>query len=947
MMHRRMYVLGITLLMLFSILPAGTPTVPHLYAAPGRAVEPAADIPSTSVVSTITGYAAPEVFGTATYRSSNLQLQSSSTFTYGAATRLRFTTDGDCSKISDTAIRCRPGTTCLEVDTDYRFDVTATATGFIHAITSTSEQPVNQTVELMYPATFKYIGADIPPDSHTQNTLYWNRPDTTSFAAEITFDVTRCTTAPDTMLVLDGSTSISTNGFRQMQDFAQNLVNTVTIGPDAARFGIVQFGTQGSGRLEVPLSDSASGLASAIDDLRLMRGATDIQEGLALARTELEAKQRAGVPQVIVLLTDGAHNQSGNPVDEAHLAWQSGIHILTVAVGGADRDHLKAIATNPNYLFTVSDFNGLSVILNTLVQDVCNPDGAGPGEDTKPESLTVRSIEPNEGSHDAAITSIIAGTGFDTTSVPNVQLRNAAGRYDLETITVESDTVLQATIPAGLAPGSYELIVTNPDGQHATLANAFTVSAREPVISRVIPAAGYTDQDNEVMVSGRNFATGVSLHLGPTTLNTTRASGTLLRAIVPAGFDTGTYTMTVTNPDGQSAELAYAYTVLDADSNNDLLGYSHELWVNPVTPRVGEAAEVGLFVHRLGGKAVLRDVTVEFRRDTVDGTVLGRSSVPFLDPPDSVDSTIPLEVTFDQAETVDLYAIIDPDNLVPEETERTNVVSRTVTVGPPTADRTVPLIQRILVDGAAGASVSVPNATVDITASDPQPNPSGMQSIHIIEYVYNAGAGQWVPVVQSGWLPYGQTPDSYRWSLLPLVGMHYVQVRAVDQAGNISIGKAQQLANYQPTAQQIERRETHTYRYNVADGQQVQISLEVLSGDADLYVWSSRDDQSARVSNLDGSVNEQVIVPAGEVVPGVYQVEVYGYTTAQYRLTAEIGAPSVQLQAAPAVGGKSPTKNKPTAPVVPVSSVPDERAGIPPAPAISAGSSIYLPLVVR
>jgi hypothetical protein len=156
---------------------------------------------------------------------------------------------------------------------------------------------------------------------------------------------------------------------------------------------------------------------------------------------------------------------------------------------------------------------------------------------------------------------------------------------------------------------------------------------------------------------------------------------------------------------------------------------------------------------------------------------------------------------------------------------------------------------------------------MDITANDPQPNASGMQSIHIIEYVYNAGAGQWVPVVQSGWLPYGQTPDSYRWSLLPLVGMHYVQVRAVDQAGNISIGKAQQLVNYQPTAQQIKRRETHTYRYNVADGQQVQISLEVLSGDADLYVWSSREDQSARVSNLDGSVNEQVIVPAG-TAPG-------------------------------------------------------------------------------
>jgi hypothetical protein len=915
--------------------------------------EPAADIPSQSIVSTITRYEAPEVFGTATYRYTDMNLQSSATLTYDAATRLSFTTDGDCSKISDTAIRCKPGTTRLVVDTDYRFDVTATDTGFIHPITSTTDQLRNLTVQLIYPATFKYISADVPPDDHAQDTkiLYWNRPNSTSFAANITFDLNKCFTALDAVLVLDGSTSISHSQFDQMRDFARKLVQDFKISPDHVRIGVSQFEGQGLGREEIGLSGDQAAIDAALASMRQIRAwrGTDIQEGLALGRAELEANKRQDVPQAIILLTDGEHNQPGDPVVEAKLAWDSGIHILAVAVGsGADSNLLQTIVTNPDYIFAVSDFSRLPLIKDTLVAEVCKPIGDGPDNGSgEKEELSATSIEPSEGYNDATINAVVSGSGFDTNTGPALQLRNADGQYDLTDITVDSKTALQATIPAGLPSGTYELIVTNPDGKSVTLPNAFTALAREPVITKVVPAAGYNDQDNELMVYGQNFADGAGVQLGTTTLNTTRASGTLLHAIVPSGFDTGTYDMTVTNPDGQSAELANAYTVLDANSNNDLLGYSHELWVNPLTPRVGETAEIGAFVHRLGGKRVLENVTVEFRRDSVTGTLLGRSTVPFLDPPTSKDSTIPLEVTFTQAETFDLYAIIDPDNAVIEDTELNNVISRTLTVGPPTADRTVPVVQNITVDGTRGASLDVPNATVGIEANDPQPNPSGMQSVHVIEYVYNVGAAQWVPVVQSGWLDYGQTPDDYQWSLLPLPGMHYLQVRAVDQAGNISIGKAQQLANYEPSAEKIQRRETHTYRYNVADGQQLQINLEVLSGDADLYVWSSRDDQSARVSNLEGSVNEQVIVPASEVVPGVYQVEVYGYTAAEYRLTAEIGAPAAQLQAAPAVGGESPNKNTPTAPIVPVSSVPDERAGIPPAPEISAGSSIYLPLVVR
>ncbi|NCC37651.1 MAG: hypothetical protein EOM24_37430 [Chloroflexia bacterium] len=223
-----------------------------------------------------------------------------------------------------------------------------------------------------------------------------------------------------------------------------------------------------------------------------------------------------------------------------------------------------------------------------------------------------------------------------------------------------------------------------------------------------------------------------------------------------------------------------------------------------------------------------------------------------------------------------------------------------------------------------------------------------MQALHVIEYVYNLGAGQWVPVVQSGWMPYSETPTGFNWTLLPVPGMHYLQVRAIDQAGNISIGRSQQLANYQPDTEQIGRRQTHVYRYLAEAGQQLTANLEVLSGDADLYVWSSRADQSARVSNLEGDANEQVIIPASEIVPGVYQVEVYGFTAARYRLSVALAAPASTRLRMRTGGGLAESKPLPTEPIAPVTSLPDERSGSVPPPVVNAtGNNVYLPLIRR
>ncbi|MBX0331181.1 carboxypeptidase-like regulatory domain-containing protein [Oscillochloris sp. ZM17-4] len=558
-------------------------------------------------------------------------------------------------------------------------------------------------------------------------------------------------------------------------------------------------------------------------------------------------------------------------------------------------------------------------------------------------SEIVQSLSPSEGvsSHTTRIS--VHGSDFATSPAPTARLSGSAGVFTLTTVTPQSATSFAATVPANLPPGIYDLIVMT-NGHTGALANAFTVLAPSPLITKATPTSGLNDRTTDLFVWGLNFADGAVVKLGSATLSATRINGTVLLATVPAGLSPNTYDLTVINPDSTQAQLTTAYTVLDAAGTqyDDLLSSGDQIWLAPAAPRANMPVQLGIFVQRDGGSTTLEDVMVEFRRDAIHGPLLGTATVPFLDSLTSNESTNPLEVTFSTAGDVTIYAIIDPEGAVAERTTANNVVSRTIVVAPATADQTIPVVQAISINGDSNTSVTTQDIMVGIDAIDPPPNASGVESVHIIEYVYNDGAQRWVPVAKSGWIPYTQTPDYYRWSLLPLPGMRYMQVRARDAANNISIGNARQLINYEVATDHIARDQTRIYRYNVAAGQSFSVNLEVLSGDADLYVWSSRTDQSARVSNQEGSASEQVVIPASEVVPGVYQVEVYGYSAAEYRLSTSNG-----LTLANAGGGLAASKAVPSAPVVPVADMPDERAGSVPPSELAGNYTVYLPLIAR
>ena len=168
----------------------------------------------------------------------------------------------------------------------------------------------------------------------------------------------------------------------------------------------------------------------------------------------------------------------------------------------------------------------------------------------------VTSIIPNSGPSNAPTDVAIGGAYFHP---------GATARLDgiaLLDVTCVSSTTLTATVQAGMATGIYTLTVSNIDGQSGMLADAFTVTAPAPALMSITPNSGPSDAPTDVTILGAHFQPTPTARLnGTALLDVTCVSSTTLGGTVPAGMAVGVYTLTVTNPDQQSATLTDAFTV--------------------------------------------------------------------------------------------------------------------------------------------------------------------------------------------------------------------------------------------------------------------------------------------------------------------------------------------------------------------------------------------------
>ena len=132
------------------------------------------------------------------------------------------------------------------------------------------------------------------------------------------------------------------------------------------------------------------------------------------------------------------------------------------------------------------------------------------------------------------------------------------------------------TAPAH-ASGPVDVVVTNPDGQTATLPGAFTYNAGPTIVS-VTPDSGPSAGGTTVTITGTGFGgPGTTVTVDGTSASLDGGSSTSVTFFTPSHV-AGTVDVVVSNPDGQQAVAAGAFTHRDGPT------------LQTITPSQGPAA---------------------------------------------------------------------------------------------------------------------------------------------------------------------------------------------------------------------------------------------------------------------------------------------------------------------------------------------------------------------
>jgi hypothetical protein len=205
-------------------------------------------------------------------------------------------------------------------------------------------------------------------------------------------------------------------------------------------------------------------------------------------------------------------------------------------------------------------------VTTTTMRTTTTPSGPAP---------EITSITPSAGATGTSVTiTNLAGNNF--VSGATVQLtgpgKSPISASDVQTIGTKITCVFNLN---GAATGKRNVVVTNPDGQSATLMDVFTVKEPGPVITGIDPFEGRIGEQLTISVSGSNFKDPARVYLvkGNTDLsgisetsitNVVVASSTQLtfHLSIPTGAPTGEWDVIVRNvADKQNSTPTRKFTI--------------------------------------------------------------------------------------------------------------------------------------------------------------------------------------------------------------------------------------------------------------------------------------------------------------------------------------------------------------------------------------------------
>ncbi|KAL8619706.1 hypothetical protein ACOMHN_025792 [Nucella lapillus] len=225
---------------------------------------------------------------------------------------------------------------------------------------------------------------DLPSSPTTPQVVESTTTTTTTTTPTTTTTVGTTTATPlpcekrevDLAFLLDASASEGNSNFRTQLDFVKNFVSYMDVGPHAMQIGLVTFDTNVHRQFFLNQYDDSASVISALGHVPYTSGTTYTQRALAYMRTSFFTPNngaRAGVPKVLVLLTDGQSTSPSQTEQEGAMLKQTGVHVIAVGIGSSlGMRELNAIASNKESVLTVSSFSSLLTHVDTIKTSFCH-----------------------------------------------------------------------------------------------------------------------------------------------------------------------------------------------------------------------------------------------------------------------------------------------------------------------------------------------------------------------------------------------------------------------------------------------------------------------------------------------------------------------------------------------------------------------------------------------
>ncbi|KAM4609379.1 collagen alpha-3(VI) chain-like [Polymixia lowei] len=177
------------------------------------------------------------------------------------------------------------------------------------------------------------------------------------------------TAGRDVVFLLDGSDG-TRSGFPSMIDFVQRVVERLDVGANKDRVSLVQYGRDAEAHFNLNTYTTKQDVIDRVRGLR-HKGGRPLNTGAALQYVRDNvftpssgSRRLEGVPQMLILLNGG---RSFDNVDTPASALKElGVFVFGIGTKRSDSGELQRISYDPNYAFSVSEFNDLPNVQEQL-----------------------------------------------------------------------------------------------------------------------------------------------------------------------------------------------------------------------------------------------------------------------------------------------------------------------------------------------------------------------------------------------------------------------------------------------------------------------------------------------------------------------------------------------------------------------------------------------------